>query len=254
MELLATNSNPKLMKENSAEFDGLADQLDQLYFDIKKNYIGTITGGVSLAPNKENGMNVDLCGGHSTPACEKGCLNNQGRGRMKPVANARVNKAIYFIKENKKFMNQLRDELAKLERRALKRNLKPCVRLNVFSDVQYEKIKIDGKTLFELFPNIEFYDYTKNWFRDVSNIPNYTLTYSKSEEYTIKNIKSMLAFDLNVAVIFRDFIPKSFHGMPVINGDVHDLRFVDKKGVIVGLTAKGSLKKDLDVAGFVYDN
>ena len=64
----------------------------------------------------------------------------------------------------------------------------------------------------------------------------------------------MLKDQKNIAVIFRNFIPKSFHGMPVINGDVHDLRFMDKKGVVVGLTAKGSLKKDKDVEGFVYNN
>ena len=254
MELLATNSNPKLMKENSAEFEKLLDQLNEKYFQIKSKFKGTITGGVSLAPNKQNGLGVDLCGGHSTKACRKGCLFIQGRGRMKPVENARIKKAIFFIKENKKFVNQLINELAKLERKAIKRNIKPCVRLNVLSDIKWENIKHDGKTVFELFPNIEFYDYTKNWKRDVSNIPNYTLTYSKSEEYNIDQMPKMLKDQKNVAVIFRNFIPKSFHGMPVINGDVHDLRFMDKKGVVVGLTAKGSLKKDKDVEGFVYNN
>jgi len=254
MELLATNSNPKLMKENSAEFEALTPQLNKRYFEIKENYTGTITGGVSIAPNTENGLGVDLCGGHSTKACRKGCLFIQGRGKMRPVASARVKKAVFFIKENKKFMSQLVEELAKLERKALKRNIKPCVRLNVFSDVQYEKIKVNGKTVFQLFPNIEFYDYTKNWKRDVSNIPNYMLTYSKSEEYEINQMPDMLKDQKNIAVIFRDFIPKSFHGMQVINGDVHDLRFMDKKGVIVGLTAKGSLKKDQDVEGFVFNN
>ena len=258
MELLATNSNPKLMKEHSAEFEKLLNQLNEKYFQIKSEFKGTITGGISLAPNKQNGLNVDLCGGHSTKACRKGCLFIQGRGRMKPVENARIKKAQYFIKENKQFISQLITELAKLERRAQKRNIKPCVRLNVLSDIKWENIKHDGKTVFELFPNIEFYDYTKNWKRDVSNIPNYTLTYSKSEEYEINQIPGMLQAQKNVAMIFRNEIPKSFsigaHRMQVINGDVHDLRFMDKKGVIVGLTAKGSLKKDKDVEGFVYDN
>ena len=100
MELLATNSNPKLMKENSAEFEALTPQLNKKYFEIKENYAGTITGGVSIAPNTENGLGVDLCGGHSTKACRKGCLFIQGRGKMKPVASARVKKAVFFIKEN----------------------------------------------------------------------------------------------------------------------------------------------------------
>jgi hypothetical protein len=39
---------------------------------------------------------------------------------------------------------------------------------------------------------------------------------------------------------------KSF---PVINGDETDLRFLDAKGVIVGLRAKGKARKD--TTGFV---
>jgi hypothetical protein len=37
--------------------------------------------------------------------------------------------------------------------------------------------------------------------------------------------------------------------MPVFNGDESDLRFLDPKGVIVGLYAKGKAKKD--TSGFV---
>ena len=105
MELLATNSNPKLMKENSAEFEKLSNQLNDKYSQIKSEFRGTITGGVSIAPNTENGLNVDLCGGHSTKACRKGCLFIQGRGKMDMVASARIKKASFFIKENKKFIN-----------------------------------------------------------------------------------------------------------------------------------------------------
>ena len=43
--------------------------------------------------------------------------------------------------------------------------------------------------------------------------------------------------------------PEQWYGWPVINGDEHDLRFLDPEGVIVGLTAKGRAKQDK--TGFV---
>jgi len=55
----------------------------------------------------------------------------------------------------------------------------------------------------------------------------------------------------NVAVVFRGELPKSYLGFPVVNGDDTDLRFLDPKGVIVGLVEKGLAKKDQ--TGFVVE-
>jgi hypothetical protein len=58
---------------------------------------------------------------------------------------------------------------------------------------------------------------------------------------------------MNVAVVFG--VPKSkplpvgYLGRPVFNGDDSDLRFLDPRGVVVGLYAKGKAKKD--TTGFV---
>lgn len=40
-------------------------------------------------------------------------------------------------------------------------------------------------------------------------------------------------------------------GREVIDGDKHDLRFLDKQNVVVGLLAKGKAKQD--ATGFVID-
>jgi len=56
----------------------------------------------------------------------------------------------------------------------------------------------------------------------------------------------------NIAVVFRDALPKFFKGLKVIDGDKHDMRFLDKSGVVVGLVAKGQGKKD--TSGFVINN
>ena len=52
----------------------------------------------------------------------------------------------------------------------------------------------------------------------------------------------------NVSVVF-DRVPGEWLGRKVIDGDAHDLRFLDPEGVIVGLKAKGRAKKD--TSGFV---
>ena len=39
-----------------------------------------------------------------------------------------------------------------------------------------------------------------------------------------------------------DALPGTWHGFPVIDGDLHDCRFLDPKGVVVGLRAKGGGK------------
>jgi hypothetical protein len=59
----------------------------------------------------------------------------------------------------------------------------------------------------------------------------------------------------NVAVVFRvkkgQPLPKMWNGYEVIDGDIDDLRFLDKKNVIVGLRAKGPAMKD--TSGFVVE-
>ena len=99
------------------------------------------------------------------------------------------------------------------------------------------------------FPDVQFYDYTK-----ISNrrrLPaNYDLTFSLADGNCADAIVA-LASGLNVAAVFRKVLPASHLGRPVVDGDKSDLRFLDERGVIVGLTAKGKAKKD--TSGFVID-
>ena len=100
----------------------------------------------------------------------------------------------------------------------------------------------DGKNIFELFPNIQFYDYTKNWTRFNKPLPaNYHLTFSRSETNHGKAME-LLRRGVNVAIVF-DKLPKTYEGFEVINADENDLRFLDKKGVICGLKYKGMTEK-----------
>lgn len=151
-------------------------------------------------------------------------------------------------------MAQLYIDLIKFKKYCDKRGLKACVRLNGTTDIRWENIKYMHHTIFELFPSIQFYDYTK--IANRRNLPNnYHLTFSYSEANPIyqRQVKIAQENGLNIAVVFRDkeSIPKSFLGLPVIDGDKTDKRFLDPSQCIVALYAKGKAK--YDASGFVVD-
>ena len=54
---------------------------------------------------------------------------------------------------------------------------------------------------------------------------------------------------MNAVAVFNGGLPETFLGKKVVDGDTNDLRFLDEKGIVVGLKAKGSAKKD--TSGFV---
>ncbi len=104
--------------------------------------------------------------------------------------------------------------------------------------------------------DIQFYDYTKGYkrmlkFLDGKLPDNYDLTFSYSEETTKRRVNTITRKGGNVAVVFRKEIPKKFMGHTVITGMEHDFRYLDSKGHIVGLIARGRAKKD--DTGFVVD-
>ena len=162
---------------------------------------------------------------------------------MNTVQEARIRKTRMFFENRAGFMADLEKDIASIVRRADKNNLKPCVRLNGTSDLRWERTGI-----MEKFPNVIFYDYTK--IKNRKRLPkNYSLTFSRSEATTHDEWRKAIDNGMSVAVVFRDAMPESWLGVPVIDGTTHDLRFLDPKPCIVGLTAKGSAKKD--TSGFV---
>jgi hypothetical protein len=133
----------------------------------------------------------------------------------------------------------------------------PVIRLNGTSDLAWEKYGftysgVFYKNIFELFSDIQFYDYTKILGRKVSEIKNYSLTFSAADGNDSDVIKAINQ-GYNIATVFGIKktlpMPESYNGLPVFNGDDSDLRFLDPKGVVVGLYAKGKAKKD--TTGFV---
>lgn len=204
-----------------------------------------------LAPSKLSGYNA--CPSASK-GCAMACLNSAGRGRFNNVQQARIRKTKLFFQDQATFFKLLIADINSLVTKAKKLNKIPVVRLNGTSDIGYENIKpLNGLTIFEMFPMVQFYDYTKEAIRLVKPLPkNYHLTFSLSE---VNERMAGLALKrgFNVAVVFKK-IPEQYRlnniSAKVISGDDHDLRFLEgHKGLIIGLTAKGKAKQD--ASGFV---
>lgn len=213
---------------------------------LKGESQGWLTLGLSLAPFTMSGKN--LCP-HASPGCAASCLFSAGMGRFGNVKTARIAKAKFFNEKQSEFLAQLEKEISLAIKQATKQGKRLAVRLNVLSDIAWERLGI-----IEKFPGVQFYDYTKNPFRACQfasgKLPaNYHLTFSKSE-VNQEAAENVLNQGGNVAVVFNK-LPETWQGKKVVNGDENDLRFLDEKNVVVGLLAKGDAKKDQ--SGFVVN-
>ena len=217
------------------------------YKTRKGEKYGWKTYGIHLAPYNLSGKNV--CSSASA-GCSAACLNTAGRGSMHSVQDARVKKTRRFFEDRDGFLSQLFKEIKSSIKSATKKELKSCFRLNLTSDILWERLVV------EKFPQVQFYDYTKHLKRFVrfleGKLPNnYHLTYSRDETTPDTLIKRLCASGGNVAVVFRKKLPKTWLGIEVIDGDDSDLRFEDGNGKIVGLVEKGKAKDD--DTGFVVE-
>ena len=186
-----------------------------------------------------------------TAGCTAACLNTAGRGGMfkrgentNMIQEARIRKTRMFFEDRDAFMKALYHDVRKGIRQAERLGLTPVFRLNGTSDLAWEKYTV-GTTdmnLFQLFPTVQFYDYTKVLGRKVSQYPNYHLTFSKADGNDADVAEALLQ-GMSVVAVY-DAIPA---GVP--SADETDLRFLDPKGIMLGLKAKGRAKKDY--SGFV---
>ena len=239
-KLLGVGTNAKTIKGDGSEY---------------------LTAILYMTPYKimVDGKSFNSCAMAKQASCIDACLYTAGRGQMSNVQTARQRKAEWFYKDRDSFMDQLIIDISKFVNYCNKRGIQPCVRLNGTTDIRWELIRYMGeKNIFETFPDVQFYDYTKHPNRKVKDIPNYHLTWSYSNadpKYASYLNQVMLDNIMNVAVVYREPLPigmTRWKGYPVIDGDQDDLRFLDPKGGhIVALYAKGKAKKDR--SGFVQE-
>ena len=176
---------------------------------------------LQLLPNKHLCVNYKLC--------MKTCLAFKGLAKVYPgVIKSRKAKSEYFVNDTDTFIKQLIREIKNQEKRALKKNKKAVVRLNGFTDIDYEKFGI-----FKLFPNVQFYDYSADYERVLNNNnPNlhYTFSYKGNN---LKECIELLKNDVSIAVI--DMPENQFfndYDVEHIDGDKHDFRFKHGKAIV----------------------
>ena len=228
---LLSFSNPKILKGRN----------------VYSEYLSAI---LHLSP-----VNTKICPYQDIAGCKEACLNTAGRGGIikkgettNVIQLARERKTKLYLEARDIFMSYLITDIQKFVRYCGKKDKLPCLRLNGTSDIQWEHIKIDGQNIFEMFPDVQFYDYTKIPTRKVEQYKNYHLTWSYSEASS-KYAQYFDTIEYNIAVVFKGTMPIHYKGREVIDGDISDIRFKDKPNVVVGLKAKGKARQDM--SGFV---
>jgi len=239
MNLLSTG-NPKVLK-------GMAQ--------------GYNTYILHLAPANVSGY--ETCA-KRTDGCTAACLNLAGRGGMfkrgestNVIQEARKRKTRLFFEDRGTFMALLVKDIELAIKQSKRLGLIPVFRLNGTSDLSFEKYEVVRnqklfRNIFSAFAEVQFYDYTKVLGRKVTAIENYHLTFSAADGNDADVVKAIQQ-GYNIATVFGIKktlpMPETYMGLSVFNGDESDLRFLDPKGVVVGLYAKGKAKKD--TTGFV---
>jgi hypothetical protein len=213
---------------------------------VKGQKQGYLTGILYLAPSNTSGV-ADVCV-NASQGCKDSCLFTAGRAQIFPMINeARIRKTRELFADRTAFVAVLEREIQAVQRKADRMKLTPCIRINGTSDLPWLALKLADR-----FPEVQFYDYTKHPRAYERIRPNYHLTFSHSET-NLPVCLDNLSHGVNVAVCFDtkrgQSLPKKWHGFKVIDGDLSDVRFRDRKGVVVGLRAKGRAKQDC--TGFV---
>lgn len=237
----------------------------------KNGKLDVLTAPLHLAPFDLSGYQV--CP-QASAGCAAACLHTAGNPAYMAGKDAsRKAKTRAYFEERAAFMAVLTFEIAALERKAKAQGMQAGIRLNATSDLPWERrrVDVDGAAvgLMDLFPDVQFYDYTKVTKRAVAwaegKMPgNYHLTFSKNENNDA-DVARVLEAGGNVAVVFSRNAYNMhvsagdlnyMHGFAgvqrpvrVTDGDAHDYRPADPAGCIVALKAKGDARHD--TSGFV---
>lgn len=225
---------------------------------VKGQKEGFLTGILYMAPANLSGYNT--CSMASIAKCDIACLNTAGLGGVySSIQEARIKKAKLYFEHRELFMHNIVLDIKKLIASASKKGFIPLVRLNGTSDIKWENVPvtvegIEYPNIMSVFPDLQFYDYTK--IANRVDLPvNYDLTFSYSGVLKYqKYVNIALQNKMRIAVVFRTEkqIPAKFLGLNCVSGDNTDIRHIEAGNIIVALYAKGKAKKDN--TGFVVDN
>jgi hypothetical protein len=207
-----------------------------------------VTAGLSFPPHTSSGI-ANVCA--FADSCAETCVAFSGNGGFSQTQRSRIAKLDFAIQHPAAFANLLWHELDELQRKQGRKQI--AVRLNTYSDLRWERI---APQLFEDFPRINFYDYTKHTLRSRPEIwipENYSLTYSVSEKTTPTELAQANNAGRNLAVVvevrsgkikdgsYRP-IPRTWMGILTVDGDIRDDRHNDPENRVVILRRKHTMK------------
>ena len=205
-----------------------------------------LTFGLSLA-QADSSHQWNTCR-FSSPECRMGCVSFAGKGELATVQAGRIRKTQFLAEHPSEFFTLLFAELQKVWET---HGTHALVRLNTFSDIPWETL---SPSVFARFPRMRFYDYTKWGVRSMdANLGafewpgNYRLIYSASEKTKDSDVVRSVMDGVNYAVLFDvprgQPLPAIWEGVQVIDGDSSDDRWYDAKYSVIGLRAKGRMRK-----------
>lgn len=224
---------------------------------VKSEAQGYLQAMMYLAPHTLGGGKT-ICP-HSTEACRDACLFTAGRGKTPRVENARLRRTRLYLHEREEFLSALVEELNRLQKLADKEGLKLAIRLNGTSDIRWELEGLYGHTLFEMFPRATFFDYSRIGAEHRRVPENWKLTFSLADQ-DVAWCAKQLRLGRNVAAIVPDAdridAPTWFllgqNTVDVVDGEIHDLRFLDPVPALILLRPKGRLAGRLKDSPMVH--
>lgn len=186
----------------------------------------------------------------STKACRETCLQTCGRLQW---SKAKTERTDLFFNDPELYWQKLTTEIVEHQREAERKNKQLVLRLNGTSDIDFAKVWTDPR-----YSDVIFNEYTKNHLlatqyleaRQSGKHPNVhlTLSYSGSNAH---ECGEFLEKGGNVAIVFENKVPAEFAGYQVVDGDLHDFRFKDEPGTIVGLKAKSPIANKEEKKAFI---
>lgn len=223
---------------------------------VKGKKLNIYTGILYLKP-ADSVAKQTICAAAELAGCKAGCLESSGQLGMKTGDNAKIKRTICYLLESERFNTELKREITKHHK---KHGDALTIRLNGTSD-------IDFSGLIASMPAIQFYDYTKIYYRVKNNqLPNYDLTYSGSanSDLTIKHTARAIKDGKRVVIAMNTAEtkgewqrPLSLGDIPLIDMDETDVRFKDAANAIGTLKRKGSnkaeRKADSTTNGFFFN-
>ena len=217
----------KTIKEVGVSYLGAVAQSAKLRHSL---YHKVSTYGIYLASADLSGFNV--C--PNSEYCKDNCLNGSGHNRLDRLSKkgtidrSRTIKTRLLFANKEVFMRIMIHEIEKERKKAENNGTFFSIRLNCTSDINPIAFTLNGKNILEIFPDIQFYDYTKvlNRIALAKKYSNYDITWSidgseKNREIGLELLKN----GGRVAVVYgENDMPKTWYGYECCNGDEPDYR------------------------------